>query len=129
MSTEPFEEQTMILIELHALADQPLAEWERQHVLDELLIAEATDVAAGWRHVTIVHGWLSPETELEKLDPILNQAATFLGTCNVRMVAGPFHCTLTIAGDDVEATVDATIAGLSSIIPRSWRLVRSARPT
>ena len=122
-------DQNALLGELHALVDQPLTDHERRRVVDELFIAEATDVAAGWRHVTIVHGWLAPNDELETLDPILNQAATFLGSRNVRMVAGPFHCTLTIAGDDVEATVDATITGLASVIPSSWRLVRSARPT
>ena len=128
MSSEPFDQQTMILIELHALADQPLAEWERQHVLNELLIAEAADVAAGWRHVTIVHGWLAPNDELETLDPILNQAATLLGSRNVRMVAGPFHCTITMTGDDIDSTVDAVVEGLSSRLPASWSIIRSGRP-
>jgi hypothetical protein len=117
-----------VLGELHALVDHPLAPWERQRVMDELLIAEAADLACGLRHVTIVHGWLGPATELEQLDPILDRAAVFLGGRCARMVAGPFHCTITIAGDGIDATVDAVVDGLVSLVPASWSVIRSGRP-
>ena len=128
MSTEHNDELATLLGELHARADQPLDAWERQQLLDDLLVAEAVDLAFGLRHVTIVHGWLSPTDELEKLDPILNQANVFLADRCVRMVAAPFHCTITISGDDVDSTVDAVVSGLSSIVRASWRVIRSGRP-
>ena len=49
-----------LLIELHALADQPLPESERKTIMDLLLLEELEEVALGRRHLTIVHGWIGP---------------------------------------------------------------------
>ena len=120
--------QNTLLGELHALVDQPLTDYERQRVVDELLIAEAAEVASGLRHVTITHGWIGPTTELEQLNPVLDQAWAFLGDRCVRMVAGPFHCTITVTGDDIDSTIDAVVEGLASRLPATWSIIRSGRP-
>lgn len=87
-------------VELHALADQSLPASERKAVMDLLLLEELDDLALGLRHLTIVHGWIGPEDELTVLNPMLDAAAAHLGDRCVRIVAGPFHCTVTIAGPD-----------------------------
>lgn len=117
-----------LLIELHALADQPLPASERKAVMDLLLLEELDDLALGRRHLTIVHGWIGPEDELTVLNPMLDAAAAQLGDRCVRMVAGPFHCTVTIAGPDADSVAGSALLAMAASLPAAWRLVASARP-
>lgn len=117
-----------LLAQLHALVDQPLEDAERRAVVAGLLFEELDDVVLGRRHLTIVHGWLAPADELRWLNPMLDWISAQLGARCVRIVAGPFHCTLTVAGPEADATVESLIGMLSPTVPASWRLIASARP-
>jgi len=95
---------------------------------DELLVAEASEVSRGLRHVSITHG--EPTTAMAA-----EQVETFVSNVNRMVPVGWWtrrgdadHLIITVGGDGAEETV-RQLAGVAELCnPGHWHVSRGARP-
>ncbi len=84
---------------LDELADPDLKPFRRAELLDGLLVAEAQEIAAGRRHLTIVHGEPTDAAEAEDLNDFYDEVEAIVdGAEWGRLAGGPGHLTVTLAG-------------------------------
>ena len=84
---------------LEELATQGLNPLRRAELIDDLLVAEAEEIARGCRHLTIVHGVPTDLAEFEDLNEFYDQLSDIV-ECVAwsRLTGGHAHVTLTVAG-------------------------------
>lgn len=112
---DPF---SYLLAEIYAY-DAGLRHWPpglREHYLEQLLIAEAEEIAWGRRHLTVVHGPVTDETQADRLNElyaVLHNIARHADWMRIGMVPH-HHFTITVAGGqagDIIETCAAVAAG------------------
>jgi hypothetical protein len=115
---------------LEDLADPDLNPLRRAELLDELLIAEAEELATGRRHLTIVHGEPADLAEVEDLNDFYDAVSEIVEDAEwSRLAGGATHLTVAVAGrgrDEVLTRVLDRAARESSGV---WRLVDAPTPT
>lgn len=86
---------------LQEIADPSMRPLRRAELLDELLVAEAEELAAGRRHLTIVHGEPADMAEAEELNDFYDAVERIADEAEwSRVSGGPHYVTVTIAGAD-----------------------------
>jgi hypothetical protein len=84
---------------LQELADPNLNPLRRTELLDDLLVAEAEELVAGRRHLTIVHGEPTDIAEAEALNDFYDTVRETVGEADwSRLAGGPEYLTVTVAG-------------------------------
>jgi len=84
---------------LQELADPDLNPLRRAELLEELLIAEAEELVAGRRHLTIVHGEPTDIAEAEELNDFYDTVEEMVVDADwSRLAGGPDYLTVTVAG-------------------------------
>lgn len=84
---------------LEELADPGLNPFRRAELLDGLLVAEAEEIAAGRRHLTIVHGEPTDPAEAEDLNDFYDEVEEIVDEAEWgRLAGGVDFLTVTIAG-------------------------------
>lgn len=84
---------------LQELADPDISPVRRAELLDELLVAEAEELAAGRRHLTIVHGEPADLAEAEELNDFYDTVEELVDEVEwSRLSGGPDYLTVTVAG-------------------------------
>lgn len=84
---------------LKELADPDLNPLRRTELLDGLLVAEAEELAAGRRHLTIVHGGPTDIAEAEDLNDFYDAVEEIVdGADWSRLSGGADYLTVTVAG-------------------------------
>lgn len=113
---------------LEELADPDFNPFRRAELLDGLLVAEAEELAAGRRHLTIVHGEPADAAEAEELNDFYDEIEHVLVEAEWgRLAGGPDYLTVTIAGD----CRDDLLARITDIVRRvsdwSWGVLDAPR--
>jgi hypothetical protein len=84
---------------LQELADPDLNPPRRAELLEELLVAEAEELAAGRRHLTIVHREPTDIAEAEQLNDFYDTVEELVDEAEwSRLSGGPDYLTVTVAG-------------------------------
>jgi hypothetical protein len=84
---------------LQELADPGLNPLRRAELLAELLVAEAEELVAGRRHLTIVHGEPTDIAEAEELNDFYDTVEEIVDEAEwSRLAGGPDYLTVTLAG-------------------------------
>lgn len=114
---------------LQALAEPDLNPLRRAELLDELLLAEAEEVAAGRRHLTIVHGAPADIAEAEELNDFYDTVAEIVEATDwSRLAGGPSYLTVTVAG----AARDEWLVGITDLgrhrAEGRWHIIETPQP-
>jgi hypothetical protein len=111
------------------LADPELNPLRRTELLDDLVAAEAEELAEGRRHLTIVHGEPTDIVAAEALDDFYDAVAAIARTAEwSRLSGGTDYLTITLAGprrDEMLATM-AELGHRSA--PDHWHLLATPSP-
>jgi hypothetical protein len=84
---------------LQELADPGLNPLRRTELLEDLLVAEAEELVAGRRHLTIVHGEPTDIAEAEQLNDFYDTVEQIIAEAEwSRLVGGHDYLTVTLAG-------------------------------
>jgi hypothetical protein len=83
---------------LEELAEPGLNPFRRAELLEGLLVAEAEEIAAGRRHLTIVHGEPADMAEAEELNDFYDRVEAIVDEAEWgRLAGGPDSLTVTLA--------------------------------
>ena len=117
------------LREIAALADDPTGAARRRQLTDELVAAEALELAQGIRHVSIVHGDPATMHEADQVDTFLGQIDRCIaGAAWSRRRGDHEHVIIAAGGDDAEQRI-GHLTGLAELCnPGHWTINKSARP-
>ena len=86
---------------LQELADPALNPFRHSELLEDLLVAEAEEIVAGRRHLTIVHGEPADIAEAEELNDFYDAVEEIVDDTEwSRVAGGPDYLTVTVAGMD-----------------------------
>ena len=100
---------------------------ERDRRLDELLTAEAQEIAWGRRHLSIVYGEITDEAEAQALDDVVCTILDALDGRWHRLTGVPNrYVTVTVGDPDAQQVVHALQAHLAHLVPRHWQIRDSA---
>ena len=100
---------------------------ERDRRLDQLLTAEAQELAWGRRHLTVLYGEVNDEADAQALDDLVCTILDALDGRWHRLTGVPDrYVTVTIAGPDAQRLIHALQAELAQLAPRHWQIVDSA---
>ena len=84
---------------LQELGDPDLNPLRRAELREELLLAEAEEVAAGRRHLTVIHGAPADVAEAEELNDFYDTVEEIVEEADwSRLSGGPDYLTVTLAG-------------------------------
>ncbi|HRE03481.1 MAG TPA: hypothetical protein PLV68_19445 [Ilumatobacteraceae bacterium] len=84
---------------LQELADPDINPARRAELLDDLLVAEAEELAAGRRHLTIVHGEPTDLADVEDLNEFYDTVSAIVENAEwFRLAGGKDYVTVTVAG-------------------------------
>ena len=117
------------LREIAALGDHPANAARARRLTEEVLAAEALELAQGIRHVSIVHGNPTTIREADQLDTFLGQIPALVeGATWSRCRGDSEHIIVAVGGDDATERI-GHVAGLAELSnPGHWRITESARP-
>lgn len=109
---------------LEELAHPDLNPLRRAELLDDLLIAEAEELAMGRRHLTIVHGEPTDLAEVEELNDFYDAIGEISEEAEWARVAGGLeYLTVTVAGDDRDEVLARTIDRAVQRGACSWQIL------
>lgn len=112
---------------LQELADPALHPLRRAELLDELLLAEAEELAAGRRHLTIVHGEPADMAEAEELNDFYDTVEQLVDEAEwSRLSGGPDYLTVTVAGAGREEWLARIADHVSDRESEHWLIVETA---
>jgi hypothetical protein len=117
------------LREIAALGDHPTSTARVRQLAEEVLAAEALELAQGIRHASIVHGDPTTIREADQVDTFLGQIPELLDGATWSRCRGDYeHIIVAAGGDDAAERIDH-VAGLAELTnPGHWRITDSARP-
>lgn len=112
---------------LQELADPDLNALRRAELLDEFLVAEAEELAAGRRHLTIVHSEPTDVAEAEELNDFYDTVEELVDEAEwSRLSGGRNFLTVTVAG----AGREEWLARIADLVPdrasERWLTVETA---
>ena len=111
------------------LDDPSLAESRRRELSEELLVWEATEVAHGYRHLTVVHGPADNVADSRDLDAFYDTIRVVTGRAGWARVRGTDgFVTVTVQGSDAEATIDQLRTAASAASRGRWEITPAAYP-
>jgi|GEM_PF-2879608 hypothetical protein len=111
------------------LGDPFLAERRRRELIEELLVWEATEVAHGYRHLTVVHGSADNIVESRDLDAFYDAIRVATGRAGWARVRGTNRfVTVTVRGTDADSTVDELTAIARTASRGRWLVSPTAYP-
>lgn len=109
---------------IEELANPDLNPLRCAELLDDLLIAEAEELAMGRRHITIVHGEPTDLAEVEALNDFYDVIGEISEEAEWARVAGGLeYLTVTVAGDDRDEVLARTIDCASQRGACSWQIL------
>lgn len=112
---------------LQELADPDISPLRRSELLDELVVAEAEELAAGRRHLTIVHGEPADMAEAEELNDLYDTVEALVDEAEwSRLSGGPDYLTVTLAGPNRNERL-ALIADVAHGRTHCWSIVDAPR--
>ena len=112
---------------LQELADPDISPLRRAELLDELLVAEAEELAAGRRHLTIIHGEPADMAEAEELNDFYDTVEELVDETEwSRLSGGRNFLTVTVAG----AGREEWLACIADLVPdhaiERWLIIETA---
>jgi hypothetical protein len=117
------------LRELAALGRHPAGLERRQQLTEELVVAEATEVAQGVRHVSIVHGAPDSPRQAAQIDTFMAEVDVLIAPAGWSRWRGDHdHVIVAVGGDDAEERFGYVMAVAELSNPGQWRITPSARP-
>jgi NAD(P)-dependent dehydrogenase (short-subunit alcohol dehydrogenase family) len=118
------------LRELAALGDDAAAAARRRALSEDLVVAEAAELARGIHHVSIVHGDPVDLHQADQVDTFLAQVEQEAAEAEWSRRRGDHeHIIVAMGGADAEARI-SHITGLANLAnPGHWVVTTGARPT
>lgn len=117
------------LRELASLGSHPAGFARRLQLIEELVVAEATEVAQGVRHVSIVHGAPESPRQAAQIDTFVAQVDAVIAQAGWSRWRGDYdHVIVAVGGDDAEERFGYVMAVAELSNPGHWRITPSARP-
>tara|TARA_R100000306_G_C4278236_1_gene93702 strand:- start:98 stop:502 length:405 start_codon:yes stop_codon:yes gene_type:complete len=111
------------------LADPSLAEERRRELSEELLVWEATEVAHGYRHLTVVHGPADNVADSHDLDAFYDTIRVVTGRAGWARVRGTDgFVTVTVQGPAADATVEQLSTAACAAGRGRWEIAPTAYP-
>lgn len=101
----------------------------RRRLLDDLVVWEATEVAHGYRHVTIVHGDPDDLASSRHLSAFYDTLRAL--TCRmewVRVRGRADYVTVTVGGPDADERIAELASTAAQADPGGWEITRTAFP-
>ncbi len=111
------------------IADRSTDDPRRRELLEAFVVCEAEELAAGRRHLTIVHGdpdTLADSRRLTAFYDVLGSLASAAEWARVRGSAE--HVTVTIGGPDAEQMISLVATAAARADPGWWRITESPYP-
>lgn len=117
------------LREIAALGHHPASIARARQLSEEVLVAEALELARGVLHVSIVHGDPNTIRKADQLDTFLGQIPELLDGASWTRCRGDYeHIIVAVGGEDAVERI-GHVAGLAELSnPGHWRITESARP-
>lgn len=111
------------------LDDPSLAESRRRELSEELLVWEATEVAHGYRHLTVVHGPADNVADSRDLDAFYDTIRLMIGRAGWARVRGADgFVTVTVRGPCADATIDQLRTAAAAASRGRWEIALTAYP-
>ena len=110
------------------LDDPFLADERRRELGEELLVWEATEVAHGYRHLTVVHGPALTMAESDDLDAFYDTIRFEVGTGWARVRGTDGFVTVTVRGPAADATIDHLSIVAHAASRGRWEITPTAYP-
>ena len=111
------------------LDDPILADERRRELCDELLVWEATEVAHGYRHLTVVHGPADDVGESDDIDVFYDTIRVVTGHAGWARVRGTDgFVTVTVRGPAADATIEQLSAVAHATSRGRWEITATAYP-
>jgi hypothetical protein len=112
-----------------ALGQDPAGAPRRQQLADELVCAEAAELARGVHHVSVVHGDPATLRGAEQLATFLGQIdALIAGAEWSRRRGDSEHIIVAVGGADAAERIGHVVALAELSNPEHWIITESARP-
>lgn len=117
------------LREVAGLGPHPVHVARRRQLLGELIWAEASELARGIRHVSVVHGVPAGRREADRLDRFLDGVdATLAGVAWSRRCGEDDHLIVAVGGPDADDRVGRLVTLAARYDPGHWVVTESPRP-
>jgi hypothetical protein len=114
---------------LAELTDRTPDDDRRRRLLDELVVWEATELAHGYRHVTIVHGDPNDLAPSRRLSAFYNTLRLLTGRLDwVRVRGSADYVTVTVRGPHADERIAELAAAAAQADPGGWEITPTAFP-